>query len=96
MQHVETFGTTTRELLRLLAWLTGHGVTYVAMEATGVYWKPVWHVLEGHVTLLLGDAKEIKNVPGRKPDVKDAVWIADLLAPGVGRRRRLWQSPLRC
>lgn len=93
-QHVETFGTTTRELLRLLAWLAGHGVTHVAMEATGVYWKPVWHVLEGHVTLLLGNAKEIKNVPGRKTDVKDAVWIADLLAHGLIRASLVPPEPI--
>ena len=94
VQHVETFGTTTRELLRLLAWLEGHGVTQVAMEATGVYWKPVWHVLEGHVPLLLGNAKEIKNVPGRKSDVKDAVWIADLVAHGLIRASFVPPEPI--
>ena len=63
-----TAATTTRGLLALDAWLTAHGYTHVAMEATGVYWKPVWHVLAGHVALVLGNAKEIKNVPGRKPE----------------------------
>ena len=94
VHHVETFGTTTRELVRLLAWLEGHGVTRVAMEATGVYWKPVWHVLEGHVTLVLGNAKEIKNVPGRKSDVKDAVWIADLVAHGLIRASLVPPEPI--
>ena len=85
VRQVETFGTTTRELLRLSEWLRGHGVTHVAMEATGVYWKPVWHVLEGQFTLLLADAREVKNVPGRKTDVNDATWLADLLAHGLIR-----------
>lgn len=84
-RHVETFGTTTRELLKLLEWLQGHGVTHVAMEATGPYWKPVWHVLEGQFHLLLANAHEVKNVPGRKTDVNDATWISDLLAHGLIR-----------
>jgi transposase len=91
---LETFGTTTRELLRLLAWLQEHRVSHVAMEATGVYWKPVWHVLIGHVALLLGNAKEIKNVPGRKSDVKDAAWIADLLAHGLIRASFVPPEPI--
>lgn len=82
---LETFGTTTGELLRLLEWLEAHGVSHVAMEATGVYWKPVWHVLEGHVTLVLARAQDVKNVPGRKTDVNDATWIADLVAHGLIR-----------
>ncbi len=82
-RECRTFGTTTRALLTLLDWLDGHGVTHVAMESTGVYWKPVWHILEGHATLLLGNAQEIRNVPGRKSDVNDATWIADLLAHGL-------------
>jgi transposase len=82
---VETFGTTTSSLLALADWLEKHGVTHVAMEATGVYWKPVWHVLEGSVELVLANAMHIKNVPGRKTDVNDATWIADLLAHGLIR-----------
>jgi transposase len=82
-REVQTFGTTTRELLRLLAWLEESAVTHVGLESTGVYWKPVWHVLEGHVALVLGNAKQMRNVPGRKRDVKDAEWIADLLAHGL-------------
>ena len=60
-------------------WLAACGCTHVAMESTGVYWKPVWHVLEGHFELVLANAMYIRNIPGRKSDVKDAVWIADLL-----------------
>jgi len=84
-QHVETFGTETRELQRLRDWLNGHGCTHVAMEATGVYWKPVWHVLEEHFELLLANAAHVRNVPGRKTDVNDATWLADLLAHGLIR-----------
>jgi transposase len=84
-QDVRTFGTTTSELLALSEWLSQHGVTHVAMEATGVYWKPVWHVLDGNFELVLANAMHIKNVPGRKTDVNDATWIADLLAHGLIR-----------
>ena len=82
---VESFGTTTKALLALGDWLTEHGVTHVAMEATGVYWKPVWHILEGLFELVLANAMHVKNVPGRKTDVNDAMWIADLLAHGLIR-----------
>jgi transposase len=82
-REVRTFGTTTRELLRLLSWLEECGVTHVAMESTGVYWKPVWHVLEEQFELVLANARQVKNVPGRKRDVADAQWIADLLAHGL-------------
>lgn len=81
----KTFGTTTKQLLEMNDWLSEHGVTHVAMEATGVYWKPVWHVLEGTFELVLANAMHIKNVPGRKTDVNDAHWIADLLAHGLIR-----------
>lgn len=85
--HHETrsFATTTSGLLALADWLGEHGCTHVAMEATGVYWRPVWHVLEGGVELVLANAQHIKNVPGRKTDVNDAMWIADLLAHGLIR-----------
>jgi transposase len=83
--EVRTFGTTTRELLELSDWLESHGCTHVAMEATGVYWKPVWHLLEGNFELVLANAQHIRNVPGRKTDVNDAMWIADLLAHGLIR-----------
>src|SRR5262245_16229378 len=77
--ETRTFGTTTKELLALSDWLGEHGTTHVAMEATGVYWRPAWHVLEGDFELVLANAMHIKNVPGRKTDVNDATWIADLL-----------------
>lgn len=84
-RQARTFATTTGALLELTDWLEGHDVTHVAMEATGVYWKPVWHVLEGGFDLVLANAAHIKNVPGRKTDVNDAEWIADLLAHGLIR-----------
>src|SRR6202789_3861589 len=83
--EVRNFGTTTTALFELNEWLSMHGVTHVAMEATGVYWKPVWHMLEGSFELVLANAAHIKNVPGRKTDVNDATWIADLLAHGLIR-----------
>jgi transposase len=85
-REVQTFETTTSGLLALLAWLSEQGCTHVAMEATGVYWRPVWHILsDGPFELVLANAAPIKNVPGRKTDVNDAVWIADLLAHGLIR-----------
>lgn len=84
-REVETFGKTTRELLRLTEWLEKHEVPLAVMEATGVYWRPVWHILEGHVELVLANAHEVRNVPGRKTDVNDATWLADLLACGLVR-----------
>jgi transposase len=77
------FETTTKGLLELLTWLAELECTHVAMEATGVYWKPVWHVLEGQVELVLANATHVRNVPGRKTDMNDATWIADLLAHGL-------------
>jgi transposase len=82
-QEIATFGTTTPELLRLLDWLRAWGCTHAAMESTGEYWKPVYYVLEGHLELLLVNARHIKAVPGRKTDVKDAEWIAELLRHGL-------------
>jgi len=83
-RECRTFETTTTGLEDLLAWLTRAGCTYVAMEATGVYWKPVWSILsDGDFDLVLANAAHIKNVPGRKTDVNDATWIADLLAFGL-------------
>lgn len=83
--EVRRFATTTRGLLELREWLESHACTHVGMEATGVYWKPVWHVLEDGFELVLANAAHIRNVPGRKSDVNDAVWIADLLAHGLIR-----------
>lgn len=82
---VRTFGATTRELLALSDWLESESVTHVAMESTGVYWRPVWHMLDGLFDLTLANAAHIRNVPGRKSDVNDATWIADLLAHGLVR-----------
>jgi len=82
---IEPFGTCTRELLRLGDWLAGHGATVVAMESTGVYWKPVWNLLEERFRLMLINAQHIKQVPGRKTDVKDCQWIAELLGHGLLR-----------
>jgi transposase len=85
-REVRTFKTTTKELLSLSEWLAAEGCTHVAMEATGVYWKPVWHILsDGDFTLLLANAAHVKNVPGRKTDVNDATWLADLLTHGLIR-----------
>jgi transposase len=80
-----TFGTTTADLSALRDWLTAHGCTHVAMESTGVYWKPIWQVLDGRFELVLANARHIRNIPGRKSDVNDATWIADLLAHGLIR-----------
>jgi transposase len=80
---VRTFGTMTADLLDLSDWLAAEGVTHAAMESTGPYWKPVWNILEGSLTLLLANAHHIKAVPGRKTDVRDAEWIAELLRHGL-------------
>jgi transposase len=74
-----------RELRLLREWLQSEGCTHVAMESTGVYWKPVYALLEGACEIIVANARLIKNVPGRKTDVKDADWIADLLCHGLLR-----------
>lgn len=85
-RSVRTFETTTTGLLAMSDWLAAEGCSHVAMEATGVYWKPVWHILsDGEFGLVLANAAHIKNLPGRKTDVNDATWIADLLAHGLIR-----------
>lgn len=83
--EVQSFGTTTAEILRLHAWLSAAGCTHVAMESTGVYWQPVFNLLEGSFGVVLANAHHIKAVPGRKTDVKDCEWLADLLAHGLIR-----------
>lgn len=93
--EVRTFGTTTRDLFELADWLETHGCTHVAMESTGVYWKPVWHVLAESFELVLANAMHIRNVPGRKTDVNDATWIADLLAHGLIRSSFVPPEPIR-
>jgi Transposase len=96
-QHVRTFGTMAAELVALREWLKTHGVTHVAMESTGVYWKPVWYVLEEAFTCLLVNAAHVKQVPGRKTDVLDCAWIAQLHhaapRPQESRRGRSAQHP---
>jgi transposase len=82
-KQVRTFSSMTYGLTELRDWLKAEGVTAVAMEATGVYWKPVYNILEGHCELVVANARHIKAVPGRKTDVKDAEWIADLLRHGL-------------
>lgn len=94
--QVRTFGTVTRELLRLLDWLQEERVTHLAMESTGVYWKPVFNLLEGHgIELMVVNPAHMKAVPGRKTDVKDAQWIADLLRHGLLRPSRIPERPQR-
>ncbi len=78
-----TFGTMTMDLLALSDWLTAQGVTHVAMESTGEYWKPIFNILEGSFTVLLVNAHQLSKVPGRKTDQSDAAWIAELLQYGL-------------
>ena len=91
----ETFPTTTAGLLTLRDWLQAHGVTHVAMESTGVYWKPVYYILEDSFTLLLVNAHHLKQVPGRKSDVRDSEWIAQLLEWGLLRSSFVPPAPIR-
>jgi transposase len=91
----ETFGTTTSALMTLRDWLQAHGVTHVAMESTGVYWKPVDYVLEDAFTLLLVNVQHLKQVPGRKSDVRDSAWIAQLLEWGLLRGSLVLPAPMR-
>lgn len=84
-KEVQTFSTMTQDLLALLDWLHAAGCTHVALESTGSYWRPVYNLLEGQFTILVGNAYHMKRVPGRKTDVKDAEWIADLLRHGLIR-----------
>jgi transposase len=90
-----TFGTMTVELLALREWLQAYGVTHVAMESTGVYWKPLYYLLEEHVTVLLVNMQHLKQVPGRKSDVKDSEWLAQLLECGLLRGSLVPPAPIR-
>ncbi len=92
--EVRRWPTTTAGLLALAEWLEAAQCTHVAMEATGIYWKPVWHILEGRFQLILANAAHIKGVPGRKSDVNDATWIADLLAHGLIRASFVPPQPI--
>lgn len=94
-ESVQTFGTMTGELLALSDWLAEQGVTHVAMESTGVFWKPIFNILEGHFEVLLVNPQHIKQVPGRKTDVKDCQWIAQLLQHGLLRASFVPPKPIR-
>jgi transposase len=94
-EEVRTFSTMTRDLLALSDWLAEHDVTHVAMESTGVYWKPVFNILEGRVAVILVNAEHIKKVPGRKTDVKDCQWIAQLLQHGLLKASFVPPQPVR-
>jgi len=93
--EIRRFGTMTRDLLELADWLQCHHVTHVAMESTGVYWKPVWNILEGQFEVVLVNAQHIKAVPGRKTDIKDCQWIAELLQHGLVRGSFVPPTPIR-
>jgi transposase len=93
--EISTFGTTTAQLLALLDWLQAWECSHVAMESTGEYWKPVYNILEGHVEILLVNAQHVKRVPGRKTDVSDAEWLAELLRHGLLRGSFVPERPQR-
>ena len=93
-QEVRSFATTTKALCELSSWLEEQRCTHVLMEATGVYWKPVWHMLEGTFELVLANAQHIRNVPGRKSDVNDATWLSDLLGHGLVRASFVPPTPI--
>jgi hypothetical protein len=84
-QATRTFGTTTGELLQLADWLVAQGITHMALESTGVYWKPVYYVLESQLEVWLVNAQHVKKVPGRKTDVSDAEWLAAVMECGLVR-----------
>ena len=94
-QEVRTFATMTGDLLELSDWIAGQGVTHVAIESTGVFWKPIFNILEATFELLLVNARHIKQVPGRKTDVKDCQWIAQLLQHGLLRASDVPDRPQR-
>jgi transposase len=94
-EEVRTFSAMTADLLALADWLAQHGITHVAMESTGVYWKPVFNILESGVHVMLVNAEHIKQVPGRKTDVKDCQWIAQLLQHGLLKASFVPPQPIR-
>ena len=94
-KQVRTLGTTTRELMGLREWLLSESCTHVGMESTGVYWKPIYAILEGAFEIVVANAQHVKKVPGRKTDVKDAEWIADLLCHGLLRASFVPPKPIR-
>ena len=92
---IKTFSTMTSDLLALKDWLEAEGCTHIAIESTGVYWKPVFNILEDSVTVILANPRDIKNVPGRKTDIKDCEWIAELLRFGLIRASFIPPKPIR-
>jgi transposase len=94
-KQIRTFGTTTRDLETLRDWLKAEGCTHVGMESTGIYWRPVYAILEGEFELIVGNAQHMKNVPGRKTDVKDSEWIADLVRHGLIKKSFVPPKPIR-
>ena len=84
-KEIRTYTSMTNDLLRLKGWLQEAGITHVAMESTGVYWKPVFNILEDHFEVILVNARHVKNVPGRKTDVQDSEWLCRLLRSGLLR-----------
>ena len=82
-EETRTFATFTRDLEALCDWLKSHQITHIAMESTGVYWRPAYYVLENHFEIIVVNARHIKNVPGHKTDKKDSEWIAKLLLSGL-------------
>ena len=94
-KEIRTFGTMTDDLLQLADWLVQYGCTHVAMESTGVYWKPIHNLLEGQFTLVLVNAQHFKQVPGRKSDVRDCEWLATLLRHGLVRASFVPEKPQR-
>ncbi len=93
-RECRTFGMNTNQILTLSSWLLSEGITHVVMEATGSYWKSVWQVLEGQFKLILANPVHIRNLPGRKSDVNDATWMADLLAHGLIRSSFVPPAPI--
>lgn len=93
--EIRTFGTTTDDILALGQWLDMAEVTHVAMESTGVYWRPIWNLLESSFTLILVNPRDVKQVPGRKTDTNDAQWIAELLEHGLLRASFVPPAPQR-
>ena len=92
---IRTFATTTASLQQLADWLSSQGVTHVAMESTGIYWRPVFNLLEGRFQVILVNAQHMKAVPGRKTDVKDSEWIAELLRHGLLSASFIPPKPIR-
>src|SRR5690242_15263858 len=94
-RHVRRFGTMTQDVMKLADWLAEQGVGMLAMESTGIYWKPIWNLLEGQFEMILVNAQHIKAVPGRKTDIRDCEWIAELLQHGLLRGSFVPPEPVR-